>query len=183
MATKSNPPYSKGDYVAVSLDKQSIDIIQVTDLKRGQIKGSLYQQQGNDPKLIFKKKDEINLDKSMTELMRLPKTAVKMTKEGMNLREKESDLLKEQIKKVQEEKKKPKAKDISKKRARSESDEEEEKEAQPQKKRQQKAKAKDSDQKLKEEAKTEKQRLKEEREKQKKVREEEKEAKRKEKER
>jgi len=47
----SNPtqlPYSKGDYLAVSLDKQSIDIIQVTDLKKGHVKGSLFELKTND---------------------------------------------------------------------------------------------------------------------------------------
>ena len=134
--------------------------------------------------MSFKKKDDINLDKSITEIMRLPKTAVRMTKEGMNLREKESDLLKDQLKKFQEESKKPKPKDMpKKKRARSESDHEEDKQPKPQKKRQQKAAEKDDEQKIKEDAKAEKQKLKEEREKQKQIREEEKEAKRKEKER
>jgi len=53
-----------------------------------------------DPVLRFKHKDEITIDKSIEQILKIPKIAVKKTKEGLSIREKEADLILERVKEL-----------------------------------------------------------------------------------
>jgi|JI10StandDraft_1071094.scaffolds.fasta_scaffold258781_1 hypothetical protein len=55
----------------------------------------------------FIKLTDVTVDKSYEEIMKLPKAAIKKTKEGVSVREKEADLIIEKLKEMKALKSKP----------------------------------------------------------------------------